>query len=54
MNAAMVVVCILIGAALGTCLMIIISVMVVSGRQSDAEYREELKRSGIHTDDGEE
>jgi hypothetical protein len=54
MNAAMIAMCILIGGALGTCLMIIISVMVVSGRQSDAEYREELKRSGIHIDDGEE
>ena len=46
--------CILIGAVIGVVLMIVISVMVISGRQSDAEYREELKRSGIHIDDGEE
>ena len=44
----------IIGAVIALFLLVIISVMVVSGRQSDAEYREELKRSGIHIDDGEE
>lgn len=34
---------IFLGAVIGTVLMIVISVMVVSGRQSDEEYRHDLE-----------
>ena len=35
--------CFILGAAIGTVLMIVISVLVISGRQSDAEYRRDLE-----------
>ena len=35
--------CFILGAVIGTVLMIIISVLVVSGRQSDEEYRRDLE-----------
>lgn len=35
--------CILIGAVIGIALMIIISVMAISGRMSDEEYRQQIE-----------
>jgi hypothetical protein len=46
--------CIVLGAIIGIILMIIISVLVVSGRQSDEEYERDLKEymSSIEGSDG--
>lgn len=35
--------CILIGAVIGIALMTIISVLVISGRMSDEEYRQQIE-----------
>ena len=54
MNAGSAILCFLIGAAIGICLMIIISVLVVSGRQSDEEYRRDLEeyKNSVDSSDG--
>lgn len=46
--------CIILGAIIGIVLMIIISVLVISGRQSDEEYERDLKEymSSIEGSDG--
>ena len=46
--------CIVLGAIIGIVLMIIISVLVVSGRQSDEEYERDLKEymNSIEGSDG--
>lgn len=46
--------CIILGAIIGIVLMIIISVLVVSGRQSDEEYERDLKEymNSIEGSDG--
>ena len=41
---------VIIGAVIGLFLLIIISVLVISGRQSDEEYRRELREAGIDID----
>lgn len=41
---------VIIGAVIGLFLLIIISVLVISGRQSDEEYRCELREAGIDID----
>ena len=40
----------IVGAVIVLFLLIIISVLVISGRQSDEEYRRELKEAGIDID----
>lgn len=46
--------CIILGAIIGIVLMIIISVLVVSGRQSDEEYRRDLEEymNSVDSSDG--
>lgn len=42
-----------IGAIFGTVMMIVVSVIAVSGKQSDEEYRRELERMKEHAKDEE-
>ena len=46
--------CLILGAIIGIVLMIIISVLIVSGRQSDEEYRRDLEEymNSVDSSDG--